>query len=74
MNWDDYDHTEDDVYVYDQCCGNCGLEHTGACPMREDPEKDGNDRKEIQKKQKEDAVLRNGKPDWCIYWRKNAGV
>lgn len=61
---------DDEMYVYDQCCGNCALHGSEACPMFLDEEEASKMVIErIEKQRKEDAVVREGEPQWCIYWQ-----
>ena len=30
-SYDDYDHSDEELYVYDQCCGNCRYYDSAAC-------------------------------------------
>lgn len=62
---------DDEMYVYDQCCGNCALRGCEACPMFLDEEEARPAViKAKEKQRKEDAVVRDGKPQWCIYWQQ----
>ena len=63
---------DDEMYVYDQCCGNCALHGSEACPMFLDEEEASKMVIErIEKQRKEDAVIREGEPQWCIYWQQS---
>lgn len=84
--WDDYDsyREDEDTYVYDQGCFNCG---NPFCPMElpetaeehyeqygtlEDFDEEEAERRfeEVMKLRKEDAESRDDEPVWCIYWQK----
>ena len=75
---------DEEMYVYDQCCENChnvccpmdfsmSLEkQTEVCenePEEFDPEQEALRMAEIEKRRKEDAILKDDKPTWCIYWK-----
>ena len=69
--WDDeFDsyREDEDTYVYDQCCENCGRMF---CPMKL-PDTDPREARYVRgmRRRKEDAELRDGEPVWCIYWQK----
>ena len=73
---------DEDMYVYDQCCDNCCnpscpmefpesaedhyynfgtlSDYDGAAVRRA--------AKEVARKRKEDGIIRDGNPIWCIYW------
>ena len=60
-----------DMYVYDQCCGNCEHEVDWCCPMKiPDPHESPAGYRRVMKARKEDATLKDGEPVWCIYWKK----
>ena len=81
--WDEYDHTDTEMDVYEQSCENCrnchcpmALPETAESYMEKYGTREGFDTDEAEKKTKavlklrrEDAVLRGGDPDWCIYWK-----
>lgn len=65
---------DEELYVYDQCCGNCANHCTCLCPMFLDEEEtDERKIKAVERKRKEDAVIRGGELDWCIYWKQKHG-
>ena len=57
--------------VYDQCCGNC---HNTQCPMMlqlEEKELEQFTKKEreaLNRTRRQDATRENGKIQWCIFW------
>ena len=57
-SYDEYDHSDEELYVYDQCCGNCRFfrnqEFGSVCLNRNHDEFD--------------APADSG-TDWCEYWR-----
>ena len=64
---------DEEIYVYDQSCDNCS---NNSCPLRLydedafDPVFDVRRRnQEIQIRRKEDGIIRDGEPVWCIYWQ-----
>ena len=62
---------DNEMYVYDQCCGNCALNGSEYCPMfidEEEARKSVIDK--VEEQRKEDAVVRRGEPQWCIYWQQ----
>ena len=62
---------DDEMYVYDQCCGNCALHGSETCPMFLDEEEASKMViKRVEQQRKEDAVIREGEPQWCIYWQQ----
>ena len=81
--WEDYDHSDQEMNVYDQCCENCRNRH---CPMELpasaedhleeygsledfDDEETAEKTQEVMQRRKEDAILRSERPTWCIYWK-----
>lgn len=85
--WEDYDHSDQEMDVYEQCCENCRNRH---CPMMmpetaEDhygeygtlsdfDEGEAEEKtKSVLRRRKEDAILRDGEPTWCIYWKGRGG-
>lgn len=80
-----YGYREDEEpYVYDQCCDNCGIDH---CPMElpetaeehyelfgtlDDFDEEEAERRfeEVMEMRNEDAEIRDDEPVWCIYWKK----
>ena len=63
---------DDEIYVYDQCCGNCALHGSETCPMFLDEEEASKMViKRVEQQRKEDAVIREGEPQWCIYWQQS---
>ena len=62
---------DDEMYVYDQCCGNCALNGSEYCPMFLDEEEARKTVIErVEQQRREDAVIREGEPQWCIYWQQ----
>lgn len=62
---------DDEMYVYDQCCGNCAFNGSEYCPMFLDEEEARQSVIErVEQQRKEDAVVREGEPQWCIYWQQ----
>ena len=85
--WEDYDHSDQEMDVYEQCCDNCT---NCQCPMMlpemaeeqyeeygtlEDSDEGGaeNEINEAIKRCREDAVIRREKLAWCIYWKGRGG-
>ena len=86
--WEDYDHSDQEMDVYEQCCGNCTNDH---CPMMlpetagehyeeygtlEDyDEEEARERaEEVMRLRGEDAISRDCDLVWCIYWEgRNTG-
>lgn len=60
---------DEDICVDDQNCGNC-LYGGGACPMALDHVETPAAEKRIRKSRRENAVIRDGEPVWCIYWKE----
>ena len=57
---------DEELYVYDQCCGNCSR---CPCPLEED-EYDSTMQKRLKEKmRREDGVFRSGSLVWCIHWK-----
>ena len=82
--WEDYDHSDKETDVYDQCCDNCGRQ---SCPMilpetaenhyeeygtLEDFDSEEAEKlaNEVRSRRMEDAVIRDDEPAWCIYWKE----
>ena len=80
--WEDYDHSDQEMDVYEQCCENCKRDF---CPMmlpetaEEHYEEYGTladfdvemaeiEMEEALERRSEDAIMRNEDPVWCIYW------
>lgn len=62
---------DDEMYVDDQCCGNCALHGGEACPLYIDEfERDKAAIRAKEEMRREDAISRDGKPQWCIYWEQ----
>ena len=85
--WEDYDHSDQEMDVYEQCCDNCT---NNQCPMMlpetaeehyseygtlEDFDEDEAEEKmeEVLQRRKEDAVIRDEEPTWCVYWKGRRG-
>ena len=81
--WEEYDHSDQEIDVYEQCCDNCCRD---LCPMmlpetaeehyREYGTLDDFDENEAEMKMEEvlecrveDAIIRGEEPTWCIYWQ-----
>ena len=75
---------DEELYVYDQCCDNCCnahcpmeypmsleeyLEECGCEPDGYDPEEEALKMAEVTERRKEDAILKEDEPTWCIYWK-----
>ena len=74
---------DEEMYVYDQCCDNCHNpncpmelpeseeEHLYFYGTLSDFDKKESKRKhkEIAKRRKEDAIIRDEQLTWCIYWQ-----
>jgi hypothetical protein len=58
---------DEEMYVYDQCCGNCG---NRACPMLERDDANIGEKRRVEKLRKEDAIECGGEINWCIYWQQ----
>ena len=56
---------DEEMCVFDQCCDNCARQGCG-CPFEDDDMPPGA-RKEAMR---EDAVVRDKEPQWCIYWKQ----
>ncbi len=81
--WEDYDHSDQEMDVYEQCCENCmnykcpmmlpqtAEEHFQEYGTLDDFDEDeaGMETEEVLRRRKEDAVIRGAEPTWCIYWR-----
>lgn len=66
--------SDEELYVYDQCCGNCANHGSSCCPMYLDKKEERvTVIREQEKKRREDAILREGEPEWCIYWKQQGG-
>lgn len=50
-SYEDYDHSDEELYVYDQCCENCRFDRDGKCSRK-------------GKRSREDDVLSDWCPDW----------
>ena len=57
---------DEELYVYDQCCENCCR---FPCPLEIDDDDSIGQKRHKEKMRREDAVLREGDPIWCIYWK-----
>ena len=81
--WEDYDHSDQEMDVYEQCCENCSNYN---CPMMlpesaedyyleygtlEGFDVDEAEAKmeEVLQRREEDAIIRDEEPTWCIYWK-----
>ena len=81
--WEDYDHSDQEMDMYDQSCDNCTNCH---CPMMLpetaeeyyeeygtlegfDVDEAEDKAEEVLQRRKEDAINRDGDPVWCIYWK-----
>lgn len=63
---------DEEMYVYDQHCGNCAFYGSETCPMFLDEEEARPAVIEAKEEQrKEDAVVRDSELEWCIYWRQD---
>ena len=74
---------DEEMYVYDQCCDNCHNpncpmefpeseeDHLYLYGTLSDFDKRESKRKykEIVKRRKEDAIIRDEQPTWCVYWQ-----
>ena len=75
---------DEELYVYDQYCDNCCnahcpmeypmsleeyLEECGCVPDGYDPEEEALKMAEVTERRKEDAILKEDEPTWCIYWK-----
>ena len=56
---------DEEMCVFDQCCDNCARQ--GCCCPFEDDDMPPGARKEAMR---EDAVVRDQEPQWCIYWKQ----
>ena len=61
---------DEEMYVYDQCCDNCCRY---PCPMEENEYDSISERKHKEKLRRENAIVREGEPTWCIYWKGRGG-
>ena len=85
--WEDYDHSDQELDVYEQCCDNCTRD---PCPMilpetaEDHIEEFGTlegfdvdaakqEMDEVIRRRREDASIRDGNLDWCIYWKERGG-
>ena len=57
---------DEEMYVYDQCCDNCGR---CPCPLEIDSEDSIGQKRRKEKMRREDSSMRDGEPIWCIYWK-----
>ena len=81
--WNDYDHSDQEMDVYEQSCDNCT---NCRCPMMMpetaeehiaeygtlddfDEEEAEEISEKVMQRRKEDAVMRGDDPEWCIYWQ-----
>ena len=65
--------SDDEIYVYDQCCGNCALHGSEACPLYIDEyEQDTAVIRAKKEMCKEDAIFRDGESQWCIHWEQRS--
>lgn len=61
------DKCEDELDVYDQCCGNC---RNTKCPAYGPSEDDLENVEEAERQfWKEDCVEKDGLVIWCIHWK-----
>lgn len=56
---------DEEMCVYDQCCDNCARQCCG-CPFEDDDMPPGVKKEAMR----EDAVVRDQEPQWCIYWKQ----
>lgn len=56
---------DEELYVYDQSCDNCCK---CPCPLEIFDEDSTRLKREKEEMRREDGVLRDGEPVWCIYW------
>lgn len=63
---------DEELYVYDQSCENCTHR---CCPMEFDSDDDMSSDYERREREesvaalrREDAIIRDGRLIWCIYW------
>jgi hypothetical protein len=85
--WNDYDHSDQEIDVYEQCCDNCTNRH---CPMMMpetaeehyaeygtmedfDEEEAEEISERVMQRRKEDAVMRGDDLAWCIHWKGRRG-
>ena len=79
---------DEELYVYDQCCDNCcnpncpmelpiayeerinGREYD---PDAYDPKKEEEKLAGTGVSRREDAIIRDNEPTWCIYWKGRPG-
>ena len=50
-SYEDYDHSDEELYVYDQCCENCRFDQDGKCSRKD-------------KHGREEDVMSDWCPDW----------
>ena len=59
----------EELFVDDQNCFNCEYHNSECCPMYIDGELNAAEKSRRLKNRKEDAIVRNGEPTWCIHWK-----
>ena len=60
---------DEELYVDEQNCDNCKFGCDHGCPMSIDSYMTTAEKNEVRKRRKEDSIMRNGEPVWCIYWK-----
>ena len=60
---------DEELYVDEQNCDNCKFVCDHGCQMIIDSYMTAAEKNAAKKMRKEDAVMRNGKLIWCIYWK-----
>ena len=60
---------DEELYVDDQNCFNCEYHDCDCCPMYIDDTQPICEQKRRLKNRKEDAVVHDEEPTWCIYWK-----
>ena len=60
---------DEELYVEDQNCFNCEFHRSGCCPMYIDDTQPLCEQRRRLKKRREDAIVRDEEPTWCIYWK-----
>lgn len=85
--WEEYDHSDQEMNVYEQSCANCtnincpmmlpetAEEHYEEYGTLEDFDEYEAEEKtaEVLQRRKEDAIIRDDEPTWCIYWKGRYG-
>lgn len=61
---------DEDICVDDQNCNNCIYGKSLCCPMSLEYVENAAEIKRIKKSRKENAVLHDSEPVWCIFWKE----